>query len=810
MRSDHVLLLTAVVFCGLLGCQESADRTADVAPAGTDRVAVLPSEPDELSPDPSAAEQGVLDEQFPDYTLPLSEDPSTPELSPEPVGRSVPERTIEGQPLATAIYNRNVREARRLIESGHKPDAIFDGYNMLHLAAQRGLAEICGLLIDAGLDIDRKNVQKYSASKTPVQLAVQSGSVATVKLLVKRGAKLTPVDPQRGQKQLGAPLASLAITSGNPEMLRLLIDQGEPADGSELVAMAIRQIKDQTSRQDVLNQLFSAGANVVVGEGLPDPFVAAVRSGDLAILRLLKEKTPVEFGAPHIKAAVEIGDLSMCRYLVSSGARTEPNPPVSAELMRIALVKHRSPELVELIAEAGEEKKYCVQSKACTSYCALWDFAHPLYHAVMQDDLDFCRYLIREFSSDENLWSANEYEPYEYERDVEFFQQGNTVLFAAVYEDNAEALKLLLKYGVQPEPGESPKVDIDARNWSGSTVLHEAVNFGAARCVQLLLAAGADPTIARNDGCTPLHLAARHHLIPHHSGKVRMEAAISRLFPMLVASTLARSDADWIHALNQKGETVLHRHAWASYPEVCLKLIELGSDVNMKDMHGLTALNHAFVGSNVYLSKTERQNCVDTCLVLLDNGTSLDQADLPEYHNYLCQAAASNLYEVFDALLDRGFDKDLDQNAGYLLCSAAKFGNQERVRQLLQWGADIGAAGKGNSTALHQAARTKDLEMCKLLVANGADVNARDDRGQTPLFEVFDRWATHMQKFLTGTPDVTQAKALAVLKLLIAHGADPAAAAESTTSTSHSGTVLDIFKNMPAELRDVLAKAKTK
>ena len=54
----------------------------------------------------------------------------------------------------------------------------------------------------------------------------------------------------------------------------------------------------------------------------------------------------------------------------------------------------------------------------------------------------------------------------------------------------------------------------------------------------------------------------------------------------------------------------------------------------------------------------------------------------------------------------------------------AGFGQQDRIQQLLDWGADINAQGNGESTALHQAARIKDLELCKFLIANGADVNA--------------------------------------------------------------------------------------
>lgn len=249
---------------------------------------------------------------------------------------------------------------------------------------------------------------------------------------------------------------------------------------------------------------------------------------------------------------------------------------------------------------------------------------------------------------------------------------------------------------------------------------------------------------ARADANPPIS----HELMrPHMHINRGMVEAISKIFPMLVAANLARSESDWIHKTNRGGETILHRHARAGYPKVCRKLIELGADVNAVDARGRTALSHAFDGCDALQSKPGKQRYIETCVILLDNGTDLNQVGTHAYHNYLRHAAAKDLYEIFDVLLSKGADKDLKQNAGNLLCFAARHGNQDRVRQLLEWGADINAQGHEKSTALHQAARVKDLEMCKLLISHGADVNARDDRGQTPLFEVFDRWDVHQGRY---------------------------------------------------------------
>ena len=60
---------------------------------------------------------------------------------------------------------------------------------------------------------------------------------------------------------------------------------------------------------------------------------------------------------------------------------------------------------------------------------------------------------------------------------------------------------------------------------------------------------------------------------------------------------------------------------------------------------------------------------------------------------------------------------------------AAWSGNIEAVKQHLDAGADVNA-DSGGYTPLHFAA-TK--EIAELLIANGADVNAKDDEGETPL-----------------------------------------------------------------------------
>jgi ankyrin repeat protein len=72
----------------------------------------------------------------------------------------------------------------------------------------------------------------------------------------------------------------------------------------------------------------------------------------------------------------------------------------------------------------------------------------------------------------------------------------------------------------------------------------------------------------------------------------------------------------------------------------------------------------------------------------------------------------------------------------------------DEVRELLRDGADVDAQDMfGGNTGLHWAARQGLSEMARLLLENGARVDARNDAGETPL-----HWAAaHGQKALLVT-----------------------------------------------------------
>ena len=124
---------------------------------------------------------------------------------------------------------------------------------------------------------------------------------------------------------------------------------------------------------------------------------------------------------------------------------------------------------------------------------------------------------------------------------------------------------------------------------------------------------------------------------------------------------------------------------------------------------------------------------------------------------------------------------------------AADEGNIEFVKQHLADGTDVNEKDDdGGDTPLHDAALSGHKEIAELLIANGADVNAKDDAGGTPLINAAN-WG-HKE----------------IVELLIAKGADVNAMRFDGTPL-HLAAVIghkEIIEILIAKGADVNSKSK--
>jgi ankyrin repeat protein len=363
---------------------------------------------------------------------------------------------------------------------------------------------------------------------------------------------------------------------------------------------------------------------------------------------------------------------------------------------------------------------------------------------------------------------------------------GTTALHWAVRSRDAASVAMLIRAGA----------NVNAPNRYEMTPLALAAVNGDAATITALLDAGADPNFARADGETVLMAAAR-------TGSPEAVRA-------LVARG-ARVDA----AEKALGQTALMWAANENHAEAIKVLVEAGADVNKRSAPltfppfkwGVNGMVSTVLpkGSWTALMFAARENAVEAARALVAGGADVNATD-PDSSTPLLIALANAHYDMADALLDLKADPNLADMSGQTPLYAAVemhtlapmvgrpspklFGKLEAaaiVTKLLALGAnpnaqlkrpalgrhhDLGgdaSMGEG-TTPLMRAARTGDVELMRILMANGANPHIR----RRDLSTALTMAATGRGGGLpTGPSTIPGASPVEAVKMLVAAGVDP-------------------------------------
>jgi ankyrin repeat protein len=323
---------------------------------------------------------------------------------------------------------------------------------------------------------------------------------------------------------------------------------------------------------------------------------------------------------------------------------------------------------------------------------------------------------------------------------------GSTPLHWAAYRADPGAVERLILAGA----------DVNARNDYGVTPLSLACTDGNAAIVEKLLNAGAEPDGAVRSGETPLMIAAR-------------TGSIDAVTLLLAYKADVNAKERW------NGQTALMWAAAEGHASVAQLLIDHGADVHASSNSGATPLLFAV-----------RRGNVDAVLALLAAGADV-KATRPDGATALLVAVINGHEDLVDLLLDKGADPNVEGGSTDVTHPGMRAKPMKLTfRQLSESETDNDKARPGNiwGTPLHAAVHMGNWEIgdvsvaVKLdrvrvitaLLAHGANVNARI-RTEEP------RWpGERYRRRLTGaTPFLLAAKAsdIEVMRLLLAHGADP-------------------------------------
>jgi ankyrin repeat domain-containing protein 50 len=176
-------------------------------------------------------------------------------------------------------------------------------------------------------------------------------------------------------------------------------------------------------------------------------------------------------------------------------------------------------------------------------------------------------------------------------------------------------------------------------------------------------------------------------------------------------------------AVTSIGETPLHWAASAGYLACVQLLISKGCNVSAKTASGETPLHIAAFRGNTAVAE-----------LLVDNGSNINSLS-NSGQSPLYTASFSGAEATVRLLLNKGANVDARGSYGATpLIGAAIRGHTPIAGILLEHGADIDAShGYDGKTALHRAAQGGHLDTVRLLLRKGANIEARDDEGNTPL-----------------------------------------------------------------------------
>jgi cytohesin len=382
---------------------------------------------------------------------------------------------------------------------------------------------------------------------------------------------------------------------------------------------------------------------------------------------------------------------------------------------------------------------------------------------------------------------------------------GHTPLYAAARAGDVEKIKALLKAGA----------DVNARDSQGMTPLEGAILSGKRDAVAELVAAHADMnTPAKRGwfvGYTPLYqsFACRDPSIANllleaggdpnnvsDDGTPALNAVAGAGFLELAELLVAHGAL--VNASDKTGWTPLLCAAVKGHGEMVEYLLAHGGQLDIFAASATGRLDY-IVGaiardkSVVALSAPDGQtplhvaaDCgrADAAGVLLLGGAAADARD-DHKETPLHKAAALGRVAVVDLLLSRHADEEAQNGSGATpLLVAARAGQTAVAKLLLDHGANISAKGFHLRTALHYAASVREatttnqpttsgnVALAEVLLELGAEVDARDETGWTPLH------------------DAARSGNQALVELLLKHRADPSA------KTTSGETPADVAQEM--------------
>jgi ankyrin repeat protein len=386
-------------------------------------------------------------------------------------------------------------------------------------------------------------------------------------------------------------------------------------------------------------------------------------------------------------------------------------------------------------------------------------------------------------------------------------KDGATALHWAVYHDDAELTDALLRAGARPA----------VANRVGMTPLAMAALYGSASIVDRLLKAGADPKSLGPGGETMLMYAARNG---------RPQAL----------KLLIEAGAEVNAKERTRGTTALMWAVEQRHPEAVDVLLAVGADVAAKSGGAGLPRNYLAPRVNTRAVEEAQKRRVRAQAA----GRSYEDQLEWEYENNIDLGASRNAFvpdrarpaqpaagaaapaparpaapavgasasapAAIAPAASAGAAQPLPDDAEVVVAGlvgsggggltaltfAAREGDLESARKLLDAGADVNQATEYGWSPLLTAVNNRNYRLARLLVERGANVNLANKGGWTPLYLAVDNRNIEGGDYPVPRPDLDH---LEILQFLLEHGADPNLRVKDNTLTRTIFTMQWFFED---------------
>ena len=511
--------------------------------------------------------------------------------------------------VVEAAMNGNREAVRTLLKDGADVNtAQADGMTALHWAAQKGDVELAKILLYASANV---RATTRIGGYTPLLIASRNGDVAMIRTLAESGA-----DPNSATAN-GTTALMLAAAAGKPDAVTLLIEKGANVNARE-------NVKGETAltfaaaygRTDVVKVLTANKADVSITtkvqdlaafakeeqERLAELFAQQGRGGRgnepgargrgpqgpqiAGVTRQYNYTELVGFwgGLSPLHLAARQGHVEVASALVAAGADVNQRTTGDKTTPLLVAIINGHFDLAKQLLDKGADPNLAQATNGVTPlYAALgcqWSdkALYPQPRAFEQQKTSYLELMqaLLEKGADPNARLTRKvwYSQYDFDQSG-VDESGATPFFRAAYAADVDGMKLLVKYGVDPNlrtmrtPGRVRTGDIVREVQDVSPL--PPVPPGGPALNPLLAASGA----GYGEG-----FAANHH----HHAPAGMLPAVKYLVEELHMD---------VNAKDHDGNTAIHNAAARGDNEMILYLVSKGADVLQVNREGKTTADMA-------------------------------------------------------------------------------------------------------------------------------------------------------------------------------------------------------------------------